>query len=739
MQDNETFAGYAASDSEDGGDSPAQLITYYWGLLRKYYWIILITSILGVTVGYFWTKQQPRLYKTSSKVIFHQSSNVFGRSIERVDLLDQGGAWQFEQFWNTQREVLNSRWFAERVAIKLGMLEGDKHVPLTKGDGTAMSEDERLRMASNIVRGMIDVSLQRDSRVAVIAITSTDAQFAADMANGIAKTYVDYTREFQTGGLNQIINWFDKYVGDKRTELTAAQTALHKFKRDRNILAISFEERQNLTGSDMQSVNSQLNEVRNELAGQKAFLEQMQKMLKDGTAPVDVARFAENGTLNDMVGRRDDLRLRLADLNTVFGEKHESVRSVEDQLKIVEERIEQEIRRTMSEVEGKVGSLLRHEATLLGRLNELKELAFELNELGLEYGQLRDHEESLRQLYETVLKRSEELDINSMFESNNIQVLEEAERPGGPYSPNMPYNLGIALLVGIAFGGGIIFLIAALDNTMRSEEDVTRFTRAPVLGALPEVDAATLKGLGETSLDLITHFAPKSSFAEGIKTLRTNIMFMSADKAPRLLLVTSPGPGEGKTLISANMAIAFAQSGLRTIIVDNDLRRPRVHKALGVKNNRGVSEIAIGGGKLDELAMATEVENLWVLPAGQIPPNPTELMHTKRFEDLLTELTQKYDRVILDSPPIGAVADALILSRFVDAVLLVVKYGTTRRETFRRSIDQLDAIGAPLMGCVLNDIKKDAAGYGYTYHYYRYNYEEVPEKRGKSKSSKLAS
>jgi capsular exopolysaccharide synthesis family protein len=390
----------------------------------------------------------------------------------------------------------------------------------------------------------------------------------------------------------------------------------------------------------------------------------------------------------------------------------------------------------MNEVQNRVERLERHRVALEGRLAELKEQAFELNELGLEYGQLRDKEETLRQLYETVLKRSEELDINSLFESNNIQVLEEAEVPGAPFSPNLPYNLGIALLVGIAFGGGIIFLIAALDNTMRTEDDVNRYTRSPVLGALPEVDAATIKGLADNaSLDIITHVAPKSSFAEGIKTLRTNLMFMAADEPPKLLLVTSPGPGEGKTLISSNMAIAMAQSGLKTLIVDNDLRRPRVHKALGLKNAKGVSEIAIGEATLEETLLPSGIENLWVLPAGDIPPNPTELMHTARFEKLIEELSQKFDRVILDSPPIGAVADALILSRFVDAVLLVVKYGTTRRETFRRSIDQLDAIGAPLMGCVLNDIKKDAAGYGYSYYYYRYNYEEKPTKP----DSKMAS
>jgi len=734
MLEAETFNEPRGAEWDDSGDSPARLISYYWGLVRKYYWIVLITSIVAVTAGYFWTKQQPRLFKTSSKIIFHQNNaNVFGKKIERVDLIDPGGRWQFEQFWNTQKEVLDSRWFAERIVNRLDLLSDESFVPATRA-GEAIPPEERMRSAVGRIQGMTSVELQRESRVALVTATSSDPQLAQDVANTYSTSYIEYTKEFQSGGLDQIVNWFDQYVGTKRAELNEAQANLHKFKRDKNILSISYEERQNLTAANMEAVNSELNQVENELSKERALKEQLREMRDLGESPVDVARFAGAETLTGLLGKQRELNTQLADIQTIFGPKHERVRAINDQLTIVEEAIQEEVGRALSDVNNRVEFLQRQRTSLQGRLNQLREEAFQLNEMGLTYNQMKDRAESLRQLYDTVLKRSEELDVNSMFESNSIQVLEDAEKPRAPFSPNLPYNLGIALLVGLALGGGVIFLIAALDNTVKAEEDVTRYTTAPVLGMLPEVDAATLKSLMgsvENPLDTITHEAPKSSFAEGIKTLRTNLMFMAADQPPKLLLVTSPGPGEGKTLISTNMAIAMAQSGLKTILVDNDLRRPRVHKALGIDRPDGLSDVIAGDLSLDDAVSETKIPNLYALPAGHIPPNPTELMHTKSFERVIEELSQKFDRVILDSPPVGAVADALILSRSVDAVMLVLKYGQTRKEMLKRTVDQLEAIGAPLMGIVLNDIKKDAAGYGYAYYYYRYSYEEKPSSRDK--------
>jgi capsular exopolysaccharide synthesis family protein len=359
--------------------------------------------------------------------------------------------------------------------------------------------------------------------------------------------------------------------------------------------------------------------------------------------------------------------------------------------------------------------------------------------VGVEYGQLKDNAENLKELFQTVLKRSEELDINSLYESNNVQILEEARKPGAPISPNMTLNLLIGLALGLGLGAAILALIYLLDNTVRSEHDITRYTDRPVLGTLPAVDSNMIKDLTQgqdNPLDLITHIAPRSTFAEGIKSLRTNLMFMAPDNPPKVLMVTSPGPGEGKTLISTNMAVAMAQSGLKTLLIDADMRRPRVHKALGLENDQGgLVELLERREELANVVRETPVENLHVLTCGEIPPNPAELLHADSLPGIIDEMLEMYDRVIFDSPPLGAVSDALVLSHFVESVILITKFGQTRRELLKRSIEQLVTIGAPLMGCVLNNIDTSAGGYGYYnyYYYYRYNYEEQPESKPKRK------
>ncbi|MFB6352170.1 MAG: CpsD/CapB family tyrosine-protein kinase, partial [Bradymonadaceae bacterium] len=220
--------------------------------------------------------------------------------------------------------------------------------------------------------------------------------------------------------------------------------------------------------------------------------------------------------------------------------------------------------------------------------------------------------------------------------------------------------------------------------------------------------------------DTITHTAPKSSFAEGIKTLRTNLTFMSPDNPPETLLVTSPGPGEGKTISSINMAIAMAQSGSETLLVDTDLRRPRIHRALDLDKSAGVSDLIRGDSDLRGAVQATDIEDLFCLTSGKVPPNPSEMLHSDRFHGLVDEMRHHYDRVIFDSPPLAAVSDALIISNTVDGTLLVVEFGKTRRETFLRSLERLHGVGAPLLGFVLNEVANDAPGYGYPY--YRYSY-----------------
>lgn len=745
LQDGPTRSPAPAASKEEEGLPVGQIVSQFIGLLRKYFWIFILTCAATTSAAYFWTERQPRVYSASAKLIFHEAqNNIFGRGIERVDLMDPGGRWQFEQFWRTQKEILNSTEFATRVVRSGDFLASDALVPTTDALGKPIPEEKRMAMAAGRVRSSVSTNLADNSRVVDVKATTTDnPELAQKLANAYSQSYIDYSREFQSGGLNQMISWFDNYVGSKRGELSKAQNALLNFKRDKEILSVSYEDRQGLTGSNMQMINEQLNNVKAKLAQQESLSRQITLMEKRGEDMRNLVAFLEEGNaLGEAIKRETTIKEQIALFRgRGYLNDKPQMRERLSELTVVEKHIAEEIDRIKSGIRNRTEATRREKSRLAAELKSLRDEAFELDSLGVEYGQLKDNAENLKELFQTVLKRSEELDINSMYESNNVQILEDAKKPGAPISPNLPINLAIGLALGLGLGAAMLALIYLLDNTVRSERDITRYTERPMLGALPAVNANALKGLAQGSgdpLDIITHVAPRSNFAEGIKSLRTNLMFMAPDEPPRLMLVTSPGPAEGKTLICTNMAIAMAQSGLKTIIVDADMRRPRVHKAFGLENgDKGLSNLITREISIEEAARPTLVENLDVISCGPIPPNPSELLHASTMSELLDELLERYDRVLFDSPPLGAVSDALVLSHLIDGIVLITRFGKTRRDLLKRSIEQLVTIGAPLMGCVLNNIDTSVGGYGYSYYYYyRYNYDEQPEETVRANKKK---
>jgi capsular exopolysaccharide synthesis family protein len=721
----------------DEGESAGETFAQYWRLIRNYYWIVIITCAVGASVAYFYTQRQPEIYRTSAKIVFHQSQdNIFGKQIDRVEMMNTEAGWGFRQFWNTQKEVFRSRWFAERILKRDPAEDDGVDKPLLEYEKFLESEedrdfDERVDAGIQKIKTAVSVELEPDSRVAKVTAETQDPKVAELIANRTANEYTDYTEEVQSKGLDKITKFFDERVSEKRTNLEKAQQKLQEFKQENNILSFSYEDRQNQTASSMASKTEQVDQIEKQLSDARSLLEQVRTLEEDDEQDERaIAYLVENESLKQMFQRESELETELARLKTEYLDEHPKVKAVARELEVVRDNIDEEIDKVKAGIQNRVNMLESQKSRVESQRASLKNQLLELDKLGADYQQLKNRKDNLQELYDAILQRASELDISSAYNSENIEILERARQPAGPVSPVLPFNLAIGLGLGAMLGLGGIVLIDALDTTIRSEEDLTQYTDKPILANLPELDESVLAGLetiGETPADTITHTAPKSSFAEGIKTLRTNLTFMSPDDPPETLLVTSPGPGEGKTISSINLAIAMAQSGSRTLLVDTDLRKPRIHKALGVEKDSGVSSLIRGETTLAESTGATEIEGLDIITSGEVPPNPSEMLHSERFHDLVEEMGAAYDRVIFDSPPLAAVSDALIISNMVDGALLVVEFGKTRRETFLRSLEQLQGIGAPLLGHVLNEVRKDGAGYGYGYSYYRYSYYQYGE------------
>lgn len=338
---------------------------------------------------------------------------------------------------------------------------------------------------------------------------------------------------------------------------------------------------------------------------------------------------------------------------------------------------------------------------------------------------------------------------------NNLRVLDYAIVPTTPVKPRTSMIIAIAFFFGLLGGIALALLLDALDVSVKGQQDLERMGLV-FLGLVPSINEAinrykrnrntkkknVIDGDEDPvvippekiSPELVVHQLPKSTVAESCRVIRTNLLFMSPERELRTLLVTSPGPQEGKTTVAISLAIVMAQGGSRVVLIDLDMRRPRVHQPFGFKKEPGMSEAILGKRTIDEIVRSTDIKGLWIIPSGPVPPNPAELLHTERFSLLLRELSEKFDRVVIDSPPLGPVTDAAIISTQVDGVVMVAKSGATRRAAIKAAWRQLKEIGARVLGTVLNNVSaKRSYGY-YNYYYYRkrgYGYYAYGEEEGR--------
>jgi capsular exopolysaccharide synthesis family protein len=344
-------------------------------------------------------------------------------------------------------------------------------------------------------------------------------------------------------------------------------------------------------------------------------------------------------------------------------------------------------------------------------------------------------------MYSLIASRQKEIDITGPMRTNNVRVLERAIVPSVPVRPRPFQNLLLGLLLGLGTGVGLAFIIEALDNTVKTQADVEQFLGVPVLGLVPIIGTAPGEAAQENDhlreRDLGVFLDPKSVAAECCRSIRTNILFMSPDRPLRTMVVTSPSPKEGKTTTAINLSVTMAEAGGRVLIIDTDMRRPRLHRSFGVPNQTGISTVIVGKATIMEAVKRTDVPNLDVLPCGPVPPNPSELLHTERFAAVLAECAKLYDRIVLDSPPTSAVTDPAVLGNLADGVVLVVKAGETTRDSAMHARRQLMGAKARLIGVVVNAIDFSNPAYGYDYYYrnyyrYGYSYGSEPDQKATS-------
>lgn len=719
------------------GDQPGSRIDMraYWRTIRKRWPFVVLSMIVATVVAFVYTYRQPKIYEATCQVVIEPMAPQVLPGSKDVVELGTGTFWANKEFYETQYRIIQSTSVGQRTAEKLGL----QYDPDYAG---ALGPSHDLAALGRAVAAQLSVKPLKDSRLAMITVSDRKPQRAALIANTVADTYIEYNLDYKLEGARSAMAWLAEQEADLKRQLESSELKLYQYKKDRNLLAVSLDDKESMLSQNLAGVNAKLTEVHIRLLELEAKRKTIQQARANISEEETLPEIREKETIQKLREEYVQLSKEYADLSSRYGPEYPKMKAIAGQMQTIRKAYDDEIGAVLAAFEKSYQELQDNERELKVLMEQQKKEAIELSKIEVEYKPLQRAAEQESKMYSVVASRQKEIDITGPMKTNNVRILERAIVPGAPVRPKPVQNLVLGLLMGLGAGIGLAFAIEALDNTLKTQQDVEQFLGTAVLGLVPLIGAAP-GGEADRATDhlrerdLGVFLDPKSIAAECCRSIRTNILFMSPDRPLKIMVVTSPSPQEGKTTTAINLGVTMAEAGSRVLIVDTDMRRPRLHRSFGVPNQAGISTVIVGKATLEEAVKRTDVPNLDVLTCGPVPPNPSELLHTDRFRVVLAECARLYDRIILDSPPTSAVTDPAVLGNLSDGVVLVVKAGETTREAAMHARRQLASAKARLFGVIVNAIDFSNPAYGYEYYYrnyyrYGYTYGNGPDQRATS-------
>ena len=702
-------------------------------ILEEYRWLIAGITALVVALGALWTARTSRIYEATCTIEYDPSpSKPLGGSVE--DVADPiGSYWATREFFQTQNLVIGSRDVAKRVVRRLGLHEDPTYLPQ---DDDPVGETGDVETTALALQSRLTVEPVPETRVVRVHARDVKPERAKLITDAVAQAYVDKTVEDRLASTDRARDWLENQLTTLRAELDEAELALHDFKKGHNVLSVSMEDRQNLVASDIQAINDKLTETRNRRIELEARAKRMKTSLNKPLDQIDPTLLTEDAALTGLAAELLEKRQERDALAVKYGNEHPAMKRLTQEIDMLERQVDRERAVMIESAEQDVEQSRTVEAGLRAAAGEAHSAGLNLNLREIEYRRLNHDRDNKAKLYEIVLQRLTATDLTRMLKTTHVRILDRALLPSAPVSPNVLKNMAGSLLIGLLLGFAVAFVSSQLDRTVRSVEMVESLGMA-VLGVIPHLAGAedepdtttnppkariTQAKVPPSPGDTIVFDEPMSAAAETFRMVRTNLAFMSQERPLRSLVVTSALPLEGKTTVAVNLATSLAQYGRSTLLVDADLRRPRVHRVFGMDKDIGLTSMMVGDATLREAVKSSPIEGLSILPAGPIPPNPSELLHSTAFDRIKEDLLANYDWVIFDSPPMGAVTDAAVLAPQVDGVLLVVRAGRTTRDSVVSARKQLASVSGRLVGAVLNDIDVRMRGSRYGGNSYRYRY-----------------
>jgi capsular exopolysaccharide synthesis family protein len=589
-----------------------------------------------------------------------------------------------------------------------------KAAPAAALEAAAGDETEAQSKAIDAFTVNLTVAPIRNSRLVDVKFRSPDAGMASRVVNALAKNYIDQTLEYKFSASKDANDWLGGQLAEQRKQVEAAEAKLQAYREQHD--AISLEDRQNIVVQKLTDLNSAVTRAKTERIQKEAMYMQLRAIENNPAALDTFPAILSNTFIQQQKSELAQLQQQSAQLSEKYGDKHPEIVKNRTAIQAAQLKLQTEIAKVVQAVGTEFQAAKTQEASLAAALGQQKGEALSMNRKGIEYSVLERDVQSNKQLYESLLQRTKETGVSSELKSSNIRVIDKAEKPRTPVSPRTAMNLVLALVSGSILAFGLAFFFEYLDSRIKSPEELKAYLGLSSLGMVPALEAKAWK-----DKEPLLHAGVPPGFAEAFRTIRTNVLFSTAEEGSRVLVVTSTGPGEGKTTVATNLAIGFAQAGQRVLIIDADMRRPRVHSVFALKQEPGLSNLMVGNAKASESVRKTPVPGLWVLAAGRIPPNPAELIGSQRFRDFLTSLKEHFDLIVIDSPPVMAVTDAAIAANVANGVVFVVGAEMTSRHAARAAVEHLEQGRAHFVGAVLNRVELERNAYYYS-HYYRREY-----------------
>ena len=719
--------------NQDEGGGPDISIGRYLRIIRKRLWVIGAVIALGVTGVVFYSLTRQKVYQAVAKLeIDPAAPQVFGKDFSDVIQLGTQSSWQNDEYYNTQVQILVGYTLAEQTVITNRLYENPKILPPVEND--ARTKDELVKAAAAIFQKTLAAVRVPETRIVELRIKHPDPALAIELANKHVETYLAYTRSLRTEGAGSVAGFLAAELDTAQQRLKKTEEDLLKFKKENDTLSMSLEDKESILAKDIERLSAAATEARvkkMELDALKRRVSELkgEKILESpifGLASGLTSNATNVGLLKDEYFRE---RNKLVELAEHLGPKHPSYVAQKQKVDEVLASITNEGKLAHRELDEKYSTFAKNEKVFNTELDRLKKETFELAPKSLEYARLVRQQQADEANYMLVLSRLHTSELSSRNVEINVRSHAVARETEQVY-PRFKLNIALGFMVSLMLGIGLAFLLEFMDRTLKNAEDVNAAVGAPFLGIIPVVDEmpkqATEESIRERDLYVFRH--PTSRAAECCRSIRTNILFSSADRPMKTITISSPRPREGKTTSSIYLGSIMAQSGQRVLLVDTDLRRPRMHKSLGVSRATGLTNLIMHEVTVDDVVKTTDIPNLYVLPCGPTPPNPAELLLTKRFKEVLELLQARFDFILLDSPPLLAVTDAVILARLSDGVVLIAQAGKTATDDARQAASQLRDVDAPILGVILNDM--DISDKRYGYYYYQYGYGEKLQEPG---------